>query len=185
MLGPVGVDVYGKAIRDRDLFFQMLGIGASCHHDAEGVNAALVEHWTKRRLTGRHARKVCDFNELILAVRYFERIHQLDVVARLLIRYDDQLLPAERRVLEDIWPHAERARWASGSIGTGPDLSGLDGIGLPLQVFLEAEAAIAGRQPPSPPTPLTPEAEAEEERELEREFWELLQKLERQIERQR
>lgn len=142
--GADHVEIYALALKDRDLFVQCLALTQLRRWDRAGAAAPSVLAWVKRRLTGRASKKITDFTELPMAVGYFADINDLPSLASLLERYDDQLGPVERAVLEFMWPRVQRQLWEDGNEGDRPNLDGLGEGGHSDEFYLRFDAEVEG-----------------------------------------
>lgn len=172
---------YAQALKDRDLFVQLLALMLLRRWDQHGEATNEVQAWLKGRLKSRSSRKITDFKELPLAIGYFTGIDDLLPLAQLLDRYDEQIDdPVDRLVLEFMWPRKDRQEWVLTGKGQLPDLTGLGEFGHPPGFYLRFDAKVAGIESPDLPPSIDIEVEAlDDAMELENAVATLLAKLER------
>lgn len=179
--GSEGVDAYRQALTDRNLHMQTVALALLRRHDRDGRAAADVTAWLARRLKGRLNRKTWDFREIPLALAYFTTIGELEGVAELLQRYQGQLQPAERRVLDLMWPPEDRERWASGQIANKPDLTGMGDSGHPHEFYVQIDAEVRGYGPIEVPPPPSPEVDQAFLEMIDAQFEKTLTRLEARL----
>jgi len=174
------VGLFARALRDRDLFVQLLALMLLRRWDAQGEAREEVAAWLERRLKNRRRRRITDFTELPMALAYFDRVASLRNAALLFVMHDDQIVdPVERRVLDHMWPQDERKRWALDGEGQAPNLDGVRELGHAAEFYLSLDAQEAGIEEPVMGRKPSAEDEAEWTRYLAAEIESRMKRLER------